>query len=372
MGSNISPNMTYNIGQSMSQNMASNMPTLGPSNDPYMTMAWPMSVPMMNHDWQKNVEPNMPYWSPEMDGPNGIPKRLLRFENPINKIGESSFNNNMMKSNWMQHQMFNKRQVFCQKQINEPDFRTVANNFGQSREILNNKRTVFNSNNEQTFKGNWRQPEPNNAVEHSFGHMNNSVDDFELSNPQKQQNCFSSANGRYLNGKLFPQSDDNYYGVPKNCSQQLSFPNMDMKKLTKSMQNISTSESFLTPQKSDIFHNYSTNSKSAENLFFKDSRTVQMKTPNKVQVFPSTGTSFTKINTATPSEMFTDVREKISPQKRHISENENSENKKNHETSDLRHFIIAKRRKLDCNDTRPKSANSVEGKFVLIPFTLTL
>ncbi|XP_026322576.1 uncharacterized protein LOC113232153 [Hyposmocoma kahamanoa] len=177
--SNISSNMPNHMGPSTNQIMAPHMTVLGGPNDTYINMPYPIPLSMMNHDWQRNFEPNMPYWSPEMDGPtSGVPKRFFRYENPINKIGESSYN----KNNWIQQQMCNKRQVFGQKQNNDSNCPTVINDqnaFGLNRDTMSGKKSVFNTNNKQIFKETWRQPDVYNAVKHTFGRLNSS-EDFEL------------------------------------------------------------------------------------------------------------------------------------------------------------------------------------------------
>lgn len=396
IGLNIGSNMPNNMGPSMSQIMPPNMTPIAP-NDTYRNMPYPMHVPMMNHDWQRNYEPNMPYWSPEMDGPtSGIQK--FRFENPISKIGESSYNNNTMKNNWMQQQqqMCNKRQV-QNNEINCPNAMNDQNLFWQYRDITP-KKAVVNTNNKPTFKGHWGQSDVHNP----FGNINSSKD-FEVTYINSQNSQKDFPNARHFNGNPFAYQPDK--NVPKVNPEKLPpFPLIEMKKLSKSMENLlkfeENTKNFLTSRKSsDTFRSYETrNSKAVENLFLKDSRIVQNRTPSKlnVQLFPATGSRVIETNTTavTPCK-FTALTEKMSPLKRHVSENNNSkliskspkidaekipllkrhvsENKnsklistspKIDAAADLRHFLIAKRRQLDCDDTKINSGNTAEGNYL--------
>lgn len=378
----MAPNISSNIGPyipnmvpSMNQTMAPNMTGLVTPNDTYMNIPYPTSLPMMNHDWHRNSEAN--YWSPDMHGPNdSTPKRFFRFESPINKIGESSYNNNTMKNNWIQQQMCNKRQVFGPKQNNESNCPIIPNDqnvFGQHRDVINSNKAVFN--NKQIYKGIWGRSD--NAVKHTFGHINNS-EEFETPyTSPKRQKVLPNANVRYFNGNSFAyQPDYNYSDLPKVSPQKLTpFPIIDMRNLSKSMENVlnfkDNSKNFLTPQtSSDAFRSYGIrNLNSAENFFLKDSRIVQKKTPTKlnVQLFPSTGSSFTETYTTavTPSKL-KEVTEKI-PQKNPIYKSNKSEliskSPKLDVASDLRQVLIAKRRKLNSNDAKMESANTTKGKF---------
>lgn len=329
----------------MSQNMAPNLPVFR-SNEPF-TNTMPVHT---NNDWQRFHEGNTPYWSPAMVGPTGTPKRMLKIENPIQE--DSSYNNNKMEYNWTQQQMCN-RQMFVQKPNIKPNFHSSAyQNYRQNLDSLNTNRAVFNNkqplqgnNNEQPLK--WRQSEsqPGNR---SFDYMNNTVDDFKgllWISPQKQQN---------MNFNEKHRLDYNYFGMPKIDSHKVQ----NVFKTS----NFELSKNFSTPQKPNAFQNYRSNSTSAGNLSFrKEPRLVLNHTPSRVQQCPSFS-SFTSINSATPSTSFTD---KVSPQKR-LSQNRNSElilkRAKADEAPDLREYLIAKRRKLNGNDTNV-SANTVIGKF---------
>lgn len=368
----------------MSETMAPNMTVMmGTPNEAYMNMPWPMSYAIMNPDWQRNFEPNMPHQSLETGGLNsGVPKRLIKYENPITNIGESSYNNHVMTNSWVQQQMCNKRLVFGQKLNTESNCPIIANDnnaFGQNCDWLSTNKTVFNANNKQIFKGIRGQSAMPNAKNH-FGRINNLVD-FGVSyrSRQERQNIFPNANVRYSNGNSFAHhSGDNCIEVSKVSPHNFAqFPSNVMGKLTNSMENLlhfkETSKNFLTPQKSsDTFRSPGvTKSKSGGNFFLKESRLLQIKTPVKQQLF-STGSSFTESDTTTvtASKKISEVSGRISPQKRCISVNNNSElrseSPKAEDAPDLRHLLIAKRRKLDSNEREMESPKTTEGKLIVV------